>query len=195
MAGPRSTHIRRSTYGIRYVMIKEFARPIRLAAENYVGRRAYFVTICSDGRSPVFRDVERAEWIVEALLRSATQHEFALPAYCVMPDHLHAVAQAAEGACNLTKFVSAFKQRTAFDYSKQCASRLWQPRYYEHILRQAEDLESVALYVWNNPVRAGICEMAMEYPFSGSTTIDWRSRYKYLGKWVPPWKSRKEEQG
>jgi hypothetical protein len=31
-----------------------------------------------------------------------------------------------------------------------------QPRYYEHILREAEDFESVAFYIWTNPARAGI---------------------------------------
>jgi len=176
-------------------MGKNLSRRIHLGVENYVGLGAYFVTICCDRRHAVFKDEERGKWVVAEFRRMAAKHEFDLPAYCAMPDHVHLLAQARSSGCDLKKFVAAFKQRSAFEYARCCNRRLWQPRYYEHILRRGEDMEDVALYIWNNPVRAGVCARAVEYPFSGSTTTDWRARYKYAGDWYPSWKRERKEQG
>jgi hypothetical protein len=48
---------------------------------------------------------------------------------------------------------------------------LWQRGYYDHVLRQDEDLHRVAAYIVANPVRAGICPDALAYRFSGSETM------------------------
>lgn len=112
-------------------------------------------------------------------------------AYCAMPNHLHFLALGRSIDSDLVKFVSSFKQMTGFEYQRRVGRRLWQPKYFEHILRREEALEGVALYVWNNPVRAGICERAIDYGFSGSMTMDWKKRFRNLGEWAPPWKPKK----
>jgi putative transposase len=111
-----------------------------------------------------------------------------------MPNHLHLLAMASSPGADLLKFVSYFKQKTAYRHQQEYGRRLWQPRYFEHILREAEDFESVALYIWNNPVRAGICARAIDYEFSGSTTMDWKTRYRHLGEWRQPWQLRAKPQ-
>jgi putative transposase len=126
--------------------------------------------------------------IIGELVVAAAKHSFSLPAYCAMPNHLHLLATASSRDANLLKFISYFKQKTAYRYRREHGQRLWQPRYFEYILRKAENFESVAVYIWNNPVRAEICARAIDYQFSGSTTIDWKKRYRYLGEWIPPWK-------
>ena len=72
---------------------------------------------------------------------------------------------------------------------KRTQQRLWQKKYYDHILRTNERWESVACYIWLNPVRKGLCKRAEDWPYSGSFTVDWR-KLMALGvdPWVPPWK-------
>jgi len=65
---------------------------------------------------------------------------------------------------------------------------LWQSRYYDHILRKAEDSDSIAWYIWMNPVRQGLVNKPEEYPFSGSCTVAWPPDGKKPDEWVPPWK-------
>ena len=55
---------------------------------------------------------------------SAAQYAFFVPAYCVMPDHLHALAMAAAESSNLIKFVEAFKQETAIEFERRRSRRL-----------------------------------------------------------------------
>jgi len=109
-----------------------------------------------------------------------------------MPDHLHVLAEALTATAELVKFVSGFKQETGFAYQKRANRRLWQPRYYDRILREAEESEGVAWYIWLNPVRQGICVAPQEYALSGSFTIlDWRERCAPAESWLPPWKAEK----
>jgi putative transposase len=45
--------------------------------------------------------------------------------------------------------------------------KLWQPRYFDHIVRAEEDLRAIAEYILNNPVRKGLVERAENWPWSG----------------------------
>lgn len=47
---------------------------------------------------------------------------------------------------------------------------LWQKGFYEHLLRPVDSLESVAWYIWLNPVRRGIVCKPEDFEHSGSFT-------------------------
>jgi hypothetical protein len=46
---------------------------------------------------------------------------------------------------------------------------LWQPGYWERVLRAEEDSVDCALYIFANPVRRGLARSPAEYPYSGGT--------------------------
>ena len=81
----------------------------RLPAENYLGRRIYFVTICSAERRPVFLDHSLGCANLAKLIEVAAQHAFSLHSYCLMPDHLHFVAEGLTDGSDLVNFVHLFK--------------------------------------------------------------------------------------
>jgi putative transposase len=148
----------------------------------------YFVTFCTDGRRPVFRDSARASWIVQTLRTVSEATGFQVHAFCVMPDHVHIVVEGSADQSDLGRFVKTFKQLTAFHYKKESGETLWQRRFYEHIVRPSDSLDAVIWYVWLNPVRAGLCVDAKSYPHSGSFTSDWGRKPQAEIGWVPPWK-------
>lgn len=163
-------------------------KTIRLPAENYRGKRLFFVTLCCDGCHIALEESSGAEWLIGHLSTNAAEHDFAVHAYCVMPDHLHLLVEGMNDGCELRRFISSFKQRTAFWYWQRFRTSLWQPRFYDHVLRKPEDIEAVAWYIWMNPVRKGICSAPQDYPLSGSFTLDWRKRCSPASAWSPPWK-------
>jgi putative transposase len=148
----------------------------RLAPENYLGRRSYFVTICCDCRRPYLAEAVIARGVMEVLILCAARDSFRLRAFCLMPEHLHVLAEGAEDWCDLLEFIRVFKLRTAFAFRRLHGRRLWEMSYYEHILRESDSVEAVATYIWWNPVRRGLCARAEDFPFSGSQIIDWRLR-------------------
>ena len=170
-------------------------KKIRLPSSRYTGKQIYFVTLCCDDRRPFFANESLGHWLVTELLKSAAEESFAIHAYCVMPDHVHLLVEGMSETCDLIRLISSFKQQTAFYYKKKSGRRLWQPRYYDHVLRKAVATDAVAWYTWLNPVRKSLCSAPQDYPLSGSLTLDWRSRCSSAHTWVPPWKAPKKMPG
>ncbi len=167
-----------------------FKKRLRLIADDYLGRRIYFVTIGTERRTPFFADLSTGQWLLDRLLEAAAHQNFSLHAYCVMPDHVHFLCEGLSDASDLMKFVNGLKQRTAYEFRKKQGSRLWQMRFYDHILRPREAIEDAACYIWWNPVRKGFCDNPHLYPLSGSQTIDWVKHSSSQTDWTPPWKPK-----
>ena len=85
-----------------------------------------------------------------------------------MPDHLHAAACGKSELADLPAFVHKAKQLSGY-YGKRIAGRrIWQPGYFERVLRETEDTRYVVAYVLRNPVRKQLVSDPRDYPFSGS---------------------------
>lgn len=156
---------------------------IRLAPLNYVGYQRYFVTMCAFRRQTIFSDSGRCQHLLELLRTECASCNFSVPAYCLMPDHLHFLAEGLDSGSDLLHFLKSFKIKTSRKYAAHEGSTLWQSGFYEHILRSGEDIESVAWYIWLNPVRKQMVLRAQDYPFAGSLT-----GMKMPADWRPPWK-------
>jgi|SRR5271154_4580470 len=71
----------------------DLSKNIRLPKLAYIGHRFYFVTICCHERQNTFTSPERCEWLLDILRTESSEREFSIHAYCLMPDHLHFVAE------------------------------------------------------------------------------------------------------
>jgi REP element-mobilizing transposase RayT len=84
----------------------------------------------------------------------------------VMPNHLHAIIHmgaSPEPAFDpgLSRIIQWFKIRTTYDYTlgvktegwPRFPGKLWQERYYDHIIRSDAALEKVRAYMAGNPSR------------------------------------------
>jgi putative transposase len=143
-------------------------KQLRLRGHDYAFPGAYFVTICSAGKRPVFGSISgesivlspageivRSEWI-------ALTERFArlvLDEFVIMPNHLHGVlAFVGEGLAppvSLFDVIGAFKSISTIKVNKLLGRRgvpLWQRSYYEHIVRTGEDLRKIQRYILENPL-------------------------------------------
>jgi putative transposase len=143
-------------------------RPGRLPSVAYVGIQRYFLTLCTAERREWFKERVIVEQVLLQLFARAATESFSIPAYCVMPDHLHLLAEGTTVESRLERFVSSFKQKTGFAFLKQCRARLWQDGYYDRIVRDDEETLAVVRYILDNPVRKGLVSKFNDYPFSGS---------------------------
>ena len=146
------------------------SRPRRLEGFDYVGRYRYFLTFCCRERLPVFRDPPIAERTLTQFRRTSTLDEFAILAYCLMPDHAHLLVEGLGQGSDFRRFAKMAKQRSGALYARSRHARLWQEGYYERVLREEDDARALARYIVNNPVRAGLVKAPEEYPFVGSDT-------------------------
>jgi putative transposase len=165
-------------------------KQFRLSATTYRGKQTYFITICTHQRNSIFSDQTVGLWLIDNLISTAVQQNFLLHAYCVMPDHLHLLLEGRENSTELRPFLYSFKQQTGFAYQSRAGARLWQTRYYDHLLRDPNETETIAWYIWLNPIRKNLCTAPQHFPLSGSQTIDWKSRCAPARLWLPPWRTK-----
>jgi ATP-dependent DNA helicase DinG len=95
--------------------------------------------------------------IVADALRHFDGKRYTLLAWSVMPNHVHVVLKPKDGQ-KLEKILHAIKSFSA----KRANSLLmregefWQSEYYDHLVRDDDDLFRQVEYVWNNSERAGL---------------------------------------
>ena len=128
---------------------------------DYAAQRRYFgrfdASLDQATTGPTWLRVPAvAALVAEALhFRHGTSYE--LVAYCIMPNHVHAVVALPDDAPPLLRTLQSLKANTAILANRhlQRTGAFWQRETYDHIVRNAEEGHRIVAYVLNNPVKAG----------------------------------------
>jgi len=140
----------------------------RLPPEYYRGQISVAFTLCLKGDAQSIDDMGFIKICGEILAVVSLQHGCVVPVYCFMPDHQHFIMTGTEPASNVMKAVVAYKQRTGFWMSSNGKAMWWQKDFYDHVIKENEDIKTRARYILNNPVRKGMVKNWCDYPYSGS---------------------------
>ena len=87
-------------------------------------------------------------------------------AYCLMPNHVHIIA-VPENSRSLARLFGPVHHRYAqrVNAINDWRGHLWQQRFYSVVMDENQTLAAMK-YVEMNPVRAGLCKRADEWPWS-----------------------------
>jgi len=166
-------------------------RSIRLRGYDYSQAGAYFVTVCAQDRLCLFGGIADGEMRLNDAGRTVQTVWDALPDHypqvemdvCViMPNHVHGIIILAVGAGfkpaptkpapamrhGLPEIVRAFKTFSARRINEMRGmpgGKIWQRNYYEHIIRNDDELNRIREYIANNPAQ---WEMDRENPNVGA---------------------------
>jgi REP element-mobilizing transposase RayT len=90
----------------------------------------------------------------------------------VMPDHVHLaltplVDETRQEQWTLAALMQGIKGASSHAINKALNRRgkVWQIESFDHILRSSEDLNSKLIYIFENPVRAGLVKSPRDYPW------------------------------
>ena len=119
---------------------------------------------------------------------------FSMPAWVILPDHLHVIWTLPEGDTDYPGRWSIIKRRTSQlaelpPMARTCAmvarreSGLWQRRYWEHRIRDPDDLHRHIDYIHFNPVKRGHADAAASWPYSSF------DRHIRAGTYPPDWRA------
>lgn len=90
---------------------------------------------------------------------------FKLDAWVVIDDHFHILV--AIGKNDISKTVHGFKVKYSKRFrDKHRSGRVWQNRFWDHIIRDQDDLERHLDYIHFNPVKHGVTNDPFEYEHS-----------------------------
>jgi REP element-mobilizing transposase RayT len=137
-------------------------------SQVWIKNPLYFLTVCCAGRRPVLQSALAANIIIRAWEASPKVGGWAIGRYVIMPDHVHFFARTQSAGKPLSGFMREWKCGTASQIIRAHALRppLWQPEFFDHVLRSADSYSEKWDYVYRNPVRAGLVATPDAWPYS-----------------------------
>ncbi len=105
--------------------------------------------------------------IVQDSLQHFHAQRYLLSAWCVMPNHAHAVFTPLVGH-DPSDVLHSWKSYTAHKANEilKRQGTFWERESFDHLIRSMEDFEAFVRYVENNPVLAGLCHRTEDWPYS-----------------------------
>jgi putative transposase len=147
----------------------------------------YFLTHVTYNRQSIL--VANFDILWESLLEAKSEYAFDLIAWVVLPDHFHLLIDPRE--CDLSKLMRKIKLTFSGKYRRKyelMSGRVWQYRFWDHIIRDQDDMNRHIDYIHYNPVKHGLVNFPSDYKNSsfstyfdrGIYTSDWGVRENFV---------------
>jgi putative transposase len=155
----------------------------------------YFFTLVTCARRPILCEDVARRCLHEAIAQIQRQWRFDICAVVLLPDHLHAIWTLPPGDARYSIRWKRIKEEFTRRYlaaggSEVRPSRsrilhgergIWQRRFWEHTVRDEEDLKRCVDYAHWNPKKHGYVSNVREWLWSSF------DRYVRLGEYTPDW--------
>ncbi len=133
---------------------------------RYKGKeQVYFLSHVVEKRNPIL--VDNADLIHAAWQKLSRDGKWLLMAWAILPDHVHMVVDP------LNHDVSSLSRRWKLSFSSLYrkrvgvkAGKVWQNRFWDHVIRDQEDLNRHFDYVHYNAVKHGHADRASAWRYS-----------------------------
>ncbi len=120
----------------------------------------YFITICTRPRGiNQLAIVSVWDELQPTLVSRNKRNLWSCRLFLAMPDHIHALILF-DGAKRMSEVIKDWKRWIA-----RTLNIKWQDGYFDHRLRSQDSLIQKRSYILDNPVRAGLCDKAEDWPF------------------------------
>ena len=138
--------------GTRHTLFKWYAAEVDSVLDQHTG-------------AAWLREPRIANLVVNSFRRLADKH-YRLHAWCVMPNHVHAVVRPL-GANSLDGILQQWKSSTAHRANRLLgrSGPFWQRESYDHWIRDEADFAHCVRYTEDNPVKARLCASSSDWPW------------------------------
>jgi putative transposase len=155
----------------------------------------FFFTVVTYNRMPILASDKARNILRSAWTNVKIHHPFTIDAICLLPDHLHCIWTMPEDDTNYSLRWKEIKKSFSTEYGRsrevdeqRSASRekrreaaVWQRRFWEHTIRDEEDLQNHLDYIHYNPVKHGLVNCVKEWQWSSF------HRYVTMGYYDADW--------
>ena len=162
---------------------------------NYVPGGTFFFTVVTNGRRPILVSDVARHALRQAFREVRSRHPFSITAIVLLPDHLHTVWTLPPDFADYSllwrqvksRFTQLYLQHGGVESGVSTSRDLkgergvWRRRFYEHTVRNEQDLKRCVDYIHINPLKHGLVERVQDWPWSSF------HRYVPLGEYAPNW--------
>lgn len=128
----------------------------------------FHVTARGVDRAPVFLDDDDRRDFLRLLAETVARHDWCCHAFCLMGNHYHLLVDATRPrlSAGVHRLNGVYAQ--GFNRRHARTGHLFGGRFSSWIVETEAHLERTYEYVLQNPVRAGFCDHADDWPWSGT---------------------------
>jgi putative transposase len=124
----------------------------------------------------LFQSERNANLLIDVPRSCVAANEFKLRDFVIMPDHVHLLITVSEDT-SIERAMQLIKGRFSFRMKREAGfpGELWQKGFSEVRIFDDEAYSQFRTYIAQNPVKAGLVQASLEYPFSFSSLAAKRS--------------------
>lgn len=164
----------------------------------FVPGGSYFFTVVTRDRAPFLCQSTARRLLSNKMRACQARWPYSIDAVVLLPDHLHCIWSLPRGDADystrwawikkeFTKgwLTSGGKESPVSESRKRRRDHgVWQPRFWEHLLRDEHDFERHFDYIHYNPVKHGLTDSPRDWPYSSF------HRWVRKGLYSPDWGRR-----
>jgi len=137
-------------------------RKARILSESEV----YHVMLRGNERKDIFLEEENKQRIIDTLLEKRKKSGFSLYAYCVMNNHAHFIIRTKDEPISIVFKRIGTSYAYYYNNKHNRVGHVFQDRFKSENIADDKYLITAVRYIHNNPVKARICQSAMNYKWS-----------------------------
>ena len=127
----------------------------------------WFFTLVTYQRRIIFDNESVIAKLIRVIKKVSIMKPCQIEAFVILPDHIHLIMSLPEGDSDYSTRIKMIKAAFTKDYLKDLKEtprndkgemRVWQSRFWEHGIREDNDLERHLDYIHYNPVKHGYVE-------------------------------------
>jgi REP element-mobilizing transposase RayT len=136
----------------------------------------FHVTARGVDRCPIVRDRDDWQALETLALTAGRRFGWVYDVFTLMSTHFHLVIRASrtDVSSGMHWLNGVYAQR--FNKRWGRVGHLFENRFQSWVMRDEEHWERTCRYVLDNPVKAGLCELSSDWPWSGGRFADRFSR-------------------
>ncbi|MGL5240321.1 MAG: REP-associated tyrosine transposase [Kluyvera ascorbata] len=144
---------------------------------HYINGGTWFFTVNLKDRQSdlLIRNIAELRGAVRVVKRIKP---FYIDAWVILPEHLHCIWTLPANDCDFSSRWREIKKRLTQSLLHQT---VWQPRFWEHTIRDERDYRRHIDYIYINPIKHGWVSRVQDWPFStfhrhvreGVYPVDW----------------------
>jgi putative transposase len=146
----------------------------------YVPGGTVFFTVVTHLRRPLFEDDHACKLLGQVLRAIGEEMPFRTVALVLLPDHLHTIWTLPAGDGDFSTHWKKIKHnftvrwlaaggreaRLTPSQAKRGRRGIWQRRFWEHQVRDEDEMEALCDYIHYNPVKHGYVTSPADWPYS-----------------------------
>lgn len=140
---------------------------------NNIKTKYFHVMTQGINKSYIFNKSEDIKHYIKTMYKLTEEHDIKIIAYCIMNNHAHILLKSES-----TEILSKYMLRLNSNYGKYYNKKngrvgyVFRDRFRSEGIYDKSHLYNCIKYIYNNPVKAGLCRKPEHYPYSNYRPIE-----------------------